>query len=101
MKWFKRIAQGFNPGFVAGESCPESGTRSWGVACGFKTEDQHTRLGRHFSSVVPYSQNYGGQAARHPGLKPWAVLSDHFMVIVQNGTAAICASENDQTQIGE
>jgi hypothetical protein len=40
-------------------------------------------------------------ALHDTGLKPWAVLSDHFMVIVQNGTAAICASENDQTQIGE
>jgi hypothetical protein len=94
MKWFKRIAQGFNPGFVAGETCPESGTRSWGVACELETEHQKTCLGRHFSSVVPNSQNYGGQAdgssaARHPGLKPWAVLSHHFMVVGKNGTAAI------------
>jgi hypothetical protein len=40
-------------------------------------------LGRRFSSFVPPSQNYGGQAGRcsryaYPGLKPWAVLSSCF-----------------------
>ena len=72
MKWFKRIAQGFNPGFAARKRCPESGTRGWGVACEFETEHQKTSLGRHFQG--------GCCAAPHPGLKPWAVLSDHSMV---------------------
>jgi hypothetical protein len=41
-------------------------------------------LWRHFSSFVPHSRNYGGQAGRdllysNPGLKPWAILLCHFM----------------------
>jgi hypothetical protein len=41
--------------------------------------------GGHFSSFVPHSRNYGGQAGRdllnrNPGLKkPWAILLCHFM----------------------
>jgi hypothetical protein len=51
------------------------------VACEFETEHQKTSLGRRFQG--------GSCALPHPGLKPWAVLSDHFMVIGRNGTTAI------------
>src|SRR5260221_9982958 len=43
-----------------------------------------TALWCRFSSFVPHSRNYGGQAGRdllnrNPGLKPWAILLCHFM----------------------
>jgi hypothetical protein len=76
MTWFKRIAQGFNPGLVVRARCPESGTRRWGAAGDFKNEHQEINLGRHFQG--------GSCATRHPGLKPWAILSDHFMVSGHN-----------------
>ena len=85
MKLFKKTAQGFNPGLVGNGKCPESGTRIWD-----RFVDSKTRIPGHayraplflLCSLIP---NYGGQAGRilrrvYPGLKPWAVLLDHFMV---------------------
>jgi hypothetical protein len=46
-----------------------------------------TPFGRRFSSFVPHSGNYGGQAGRLPGdilpgLKLWAILLDYFVVSI-------------------
>jgi hypothetical protein len=51
---------------------PESGARE--VVTKFGTVDSKRRpnLGCHFQGTSPYASN--------PGLKPWAILSDHFMV---------------------
>jgi hypothetical protein len=50
-------------------------------------QGQNRPVDRHFSSFVPHSRNYGGQAGRliclhHPGLKPWAMVYNRFAVSV-------------------
>jgi hypothetical protein len=72
------------------------------LAVGVGTRSNHlrpkhtaeTHIRPPFSSFVPRSRNYGGQAGRvyglpNPGLKPWAMLFRHFM--------AICASPHHST----
>jgi hypothetical protein len=72
MKWFERIAQGFNPGLVGRSECPESGTRIWDWLVESTYESQK------YACRTPLSGRISRRA--YPGLKPWAVLSDHFMV---------------------
>jgi len=86
MKWFERIAQGFNPGSASRVMCPESGTRrGTGLARRYRTS-LRTPVGRHFSSFVPVAlqtmtdRQGVSSITRNPGVKPWAVLCDHFMV---------------------
>ena len=73
MKWFNKTAQGFSPGltwFIRGalKAAPDVWPGQWiNAATPLKA-----LLGRRFQSVSGSTPN--------PGLKPWAVLSDHFMV---------------------
>jgi hypothetical protein len=82
MKWSHRIAQGFSPGWTSPKTALKVATE-WGRL--FQHDHpklshrsthpaliQHHTFGRHFQGdfgVLP-----------HPGLKPWAILLDHFMV---------------------
>ncbi len=90
MQWFKKTAQGFNPGSVGKGKCPESGTR----ICGRIEESKYEYRGHVCRAPLfllrPLIPNYGGQAGRigraaYPGLKPWAVLLDHFIVKDSHG----------------
>ena len=86
MKWFKRTAQGFNPGSSGYRTCPESGTRGWVRLADSQRGYQEITSRSPLFLLRPYRPtNYGGQGGRilyqrYPGLKPSAVLSDHFMV---------------------
>ena len=86
MKWFNRTAQGFQPwvrlrrrsalpvrqsfalSSEGGKVAPEV-RRGWWNQRG---NIVNARFGRHFQG--------GLRASSNPGLKPWAILSDHFMV---------------------
>jgi hypothetical protein len=73
MKWFKKKAQGLNPGLVDEEEWPESGTRIWDWLAESKYEYQEHARRAPLSGHIQRGHAYSG-------LKPWAVLSDHFMV---------------------
>lgn len=72
MKWSERIAQGFNPGL-------DVARRALKVA----TE---VRVFRWFCPSIRRQARTSGATFRalcfafDPGLKPWAILSNHFMV---------------------
>ena len=86
MKWFKRTAQGLQPwarwsrrgalpvrhSFAlssdGGKVAPEVPRDRWNQ----NNNILNARLGRHFQGAL--------RASCNPGLKPWAVQSDHFMV---------------------
>ena len=73
MKWFKRTAQGFQPWVRWFRRCalkvaPEVRRALWNQ----NDNMLNARFGRHFQGAPC--------ASRNSGLKPWAVLSDHFMV---------------------
>jgi hypothetical protein len=71
MKWLKRTAQGFNPGLAGQAECPESGTRG---------SERFVESKRRCRKHVPWAP-LSGRISRlgYPGLKPWAVLLDHFV----------------------
>jgi hypothetical protein len=66
MQWSDRIAQGFSPGSIRREKCPESGTRFLSVAGGLRMPIAATPLGRHSQGV--------SCATPYPGLKPAKAL---------------------------
>jgi hypothetical protein len=74
MKWFNRTAQGFSPGDIQHEPRPERATDARDVLSG--------RV--FFCSGVgdPIRSPLQGEfmGTPFPGLKPWAILFDHFMV---------------------
>ena len=84
MKWSERTAQGFSPGLAEYRKCPESGTRGWELFVDSQREYQEPRVGRHLRGA---SLHFA-----YPGLKPWAVLSDHFMVKKQSMVPTASAS---------
>jgi len=61
MKWFERTVQGFNPGSISQDRCPESGARCWTRLAGQHATSPRTPVGRHFQG--------GSSVARNPGLK--------------------------------
>jgi hypothetical protein len=72
MKWSDRITQGFNPGLPGNKGALKVAPECLGENGGSTGEEpNHARRS-------PLS----GRAlvASYPGLKPWAVLSDHFTV---------------------
>jgi hypothetical protein len=93
MKWFKRIAQGFSPGKMQRRNRPERAADLGSkIPLGFLGIEEQVL-------VCPVSQCAAGNGAdphrplrtsvalagRYvfgwlPGLKPWAILLDHFMV---------------------
>ena len=85
MKWLQRTAQGFNPGLAGQVECPEDGARDSERFVGSKREcRKHVPRAPLFLLRPDLPANYGGQAggycgSEYPGLKPWAVLLDHFV----------------------
>jgi hypothetical protein len=96
MKWFKRTAQGFSPGKGPASEWLCRGGRPKGS---FRTrycvdpgaEDlidgilmswlaEATRYAVKVQNAVGRPFRAGLAAGGHPGLKPWAVLLDHFAV---------------------
>src|ERR1700730_14769131 len=84
MKWSNRIAQGFSPGWADTQDRPESGDRRRCVSSHVTSRS----ICHAINSIQPgftchavrsplSGRSYG---LPHPGLKPWAILSDHFMV---------------------
>jgi hypothetical protein len=82
MKWSHRIAQGFSPGWTSPKTALKVATESGRL---FQHDHpkllhcskhpaliQHHTFGRHFQGDLG--------ASPHPGLKPRAILLDHFMV---------------------
>src|SRR5258708_19297730 len=82
MKWSNRIAHGFSPGWATPQHRPESGDRMCGVESrpdvtnGVRVCDGHA--GRKGPTRSPLSGRSSDLST--PGLKPWAILLDHFMV---------------------
>ena len=75
------IAQGFSPGLRVTRNPPWRPRRVFRLFACYSTAAPN--IGCHFSSFVPYSPNYGGQAGHlllppDPGLKPWAVMYSRF-----------------------
>jgi hypothetical protein len=56
MKWFERIAQGFNPGSGSRVRCPESGTRCWARLTG---QYATSPIGRHFQGGCSVAHTQG------------------------------------------
>jgi len=96
MKWSNRIAQGFSPGTRRFGLRPERATEL-GRFCNVFRRGAGKYFGQSFIAFSVISPiRCRGLAQRnpsvgrpfrafvvgtHPGLKPWAVLSDHFMVM--------------------
>jgi len=83
MKWANRIAQGFSPGKTVLGNRPESedrlarlGKPGWNVRRCFIPGRPTCRLRR--ASVFGRHCQGDPRAVPDPGLKPWAVLLDHF-----------------------
>jgi hypothetical protein len=71
MKWFNRTAQGFSPGNAGIRTRPER-------AAQWRKLSPHLRNKPAHLSVALSGRSHH---VRSPtGLKPWAILSDHFVV---------------------
>jgi hypothetical protein len=59
MKWFEKIAQGFNPGSANRVRCPERATRCGAVLAGQNATNSRTPIGRHFQGVPSLAVTQG------------------------------------------
>jgi hypothetical protein len=72
MKWSERIAQGFSPGYdVARRALKVAAEVDVQVVFARQSTDRTPTSGATFRARFSSS---------NPGLKPWAILLDHFMV---------------------
>jgi hypothetical protein len=72
MKWFKRIAQGFSPGSHGAKHALKVASESRVSGVAMLIPRIALNLGGHYQGTSPRPPN--------PGLKPWAILLNHFMV---------------------
>jgi hypothetical protein len=85
MKWSDRTAQGFNPGFDCKKRALKVAPDVWARPADRRPNNPNPRLGRHFPPPPLYPRKLrrtGGAhlATSYPGVNPWAILLDHFMV---------------------
>jgi hypothetical protein len=83
MKWSHRIAQGFSPGWTS----PKTALK-WrpSKAVSSSTTIPNCSLVRNIPALIQrhtFGRHFQGdlEVLPHPGLKPWAILLDHFMVM--------------------
>jgi hypothetical protein len=88
-KRLQRIAQGFNPGLGSQQNRPERATDVKSLLAapfGICADKPVTMTPRHEHPPIlqrgPNRSPFQGEAwdGTYPGLKPWAILLDHFMV---------------------
>ncbi len=90
MKWSNRIAQGFSPGWGKSEDRPESGDRVGPFLPARPSQTLTAFISSSLDSTTHIRSPLSGlswgvalpraKALGNPGLKPWAILLDHFMV---------------------
>jgi hypothetical protein len=85
MKWFKRIAQGFSPGSHGAKHALKVASESRVSGVAMLIPRIALNLGCHFPAVARQREAMAdkqGTSPRppNPGLKPWAILLNHFMV---------------------
>jgi hypothetical protein len=93
MKWFNKIAQGFSPGRMERRDRPERAAElGSNIRVSFRGVEKHFLVSPVLRSAVGNGADQDrplrtsvALTGRHlvgrlPGLKPWAILLDHFMV---------------------
>jgi len=77
MKWFERTAQGFSPGKRPKPNRPERATDRCVV---FARMIVTVNIADAANKSVRLPLQGSAATSGYPGLKPWAVLLNHFMV---------------------